>query len=139
MDHMSRISRLHVANPTSRTDASDREGGSGSARDLSSNGVDAPTPTSWTYARRRLVVLAGLVVVVFALTVLVGRIGAEAELADPVAGHVVVEPGQTLWDVAADTAPDGVDVRQQIAAIRDLNGLDGSHLDAWAVVLIPAR
>ena len=92
-----------------------------------------------TYHRRRVGVLAGLVLPVFALTVLVGRAGAEAELADPVAGHVVVAPGETLWDVAVDTAPDGVDPRRQLAALRELNGFDGGHLDAWAVVLIPAR
>lgn len=92
-----------------------------------------------TYDRRRVGVLAGLVVAVFALTVVLGRAGAGADLADPVAGHVVVAPGETLWDVAVDTAPDGVDPRRQLAALRELNGFDGGHLDAWTVVLLPAR
>jgi hypothetical protein len=92
-----------------------------------------------TYRRRRLKVLAGLVLIVFALTVSIGRVGAEAELADPVAGHVVVEPGATLWDVAVDTAPEGMDPRRQLAELRELNGFDGTHLEAWTVVLIPAR
>jgi hypothetical protein len=95
--------------------------------------------TPSTYRRRRLKVLAGLVLLVFALTVFIGRVGAEAELADPVAGHVVVEPGNTLWDVAVDTAPEGVDPRRQLAELRELNGFDGAHLEAWTVVLIPAR
>jgi Tfp pilus assembly protein FimV len=96
-------------------------------------------PSPWTYRRRRLGMLAALVLTVFVLTMLIGRVGAEAELADPVAGHVVVEPGQTLWDIAVATAPDGVDPRRQLAALRELNGLDGAHLDVWTVVLIPAR
>lgn len=91
------------------------------------------------YVRRRLVVVAALILLATLLSVAVGRIGAEAELADPVAGHVVVEPGQTLWDVAAATAPVGVDTRQQLAALRELNGLDGSKIGAWTVVLVPAR
>ncbi len=99
----------------------------------------AGIPTPSTYRRRRAKVLAGLVLVVFALTVVIGRAGAEAELADPVAGHVVVSPGETLWDIAVETAPEGVDTRRQLESLRELNGLQGGHLDAWAVVLIPAR
>jgi hypothetical protein len=91
-----------------------------------------------TYLRRRLVVLAVLLVVGFLLTVAIGRVGAQAELEDPVAGHVVVEPGQTLWDVAVATAPDGVDARQQLADLRELNGTDG-EVEAWTAVLLPAR
>lgn len=104
-----------------------------------SGGIVTGHITPSTYRRRRVGVLAGLVLAVFALTVLSGRAGAEAELADPVAGHVVVAPGETLWDVAVDTAPDGVDPRRQLAALRELNGFDGRHLEAWAVILIPAR
>jgi Tfp pilus assembly protein FimV len=96
------------------------------------------TPASRsTIRRRRVRALAGLVLAVVALTVLVGRAGAEAELADPVAGHAVIAPGETLWDVAVDTAPHGVDPRQQLAALRELNGFDGGQVDAWTVVLIP--
>jgi hypothetical protein len=73
------------------------------------------------------------------LTALIGRVGAEAELEDKIAGHVVVQPGETLWDVAVATAPDGVDPREQLRAVAELNGLDSSSLDAWSVVLVPAR
>lgn len=96
-------------------------------------------PTRGTYWRRRTVALLALLVLAFALTVAIGRVGAEAELADRVAGHVVVEPGQTLWDVAAATAPAGVDVRDQLAALEALNGLRAHEVDAWSVVLLPAR
>ena len=97
------------------------------------------TPTRTTYRRRRVEVLTGLVLVVLALTVLIEGSGAEAELADPVAGHVVVAPGDTLWDIAVDTAPAGVDPRRQLESLRELNGLQGGQLEAWDVVLIPAH
>jgi hypothetical protein len=80
-----------------------------------------------------------LVAFAFLMTMGIGRVGAEAELVDPVAGHAVVEPGSSLWAVAVDTAPDGVDPRAQLDAIRELNGIDGSDVAAWTVVLLPAR
>jgi hypothetical protein len=96
------------------------------------------TPTDATFLRRRLVALGILVVLVTLLAVVIGRPGAQAQLEDPVAGHVVVQPGETLWDVAVASAPDGVDPRAQLEALRELNGLDGA-IDAWTVVLLPAR
>ncbi len=87
----------------------------------------------------RVAAILVLVALAFLLTVGLGRVGAEAELADPVAGHAVVEPGGSLWAVAVDTAPAGVDPRAQLEAIRALNGIVGSDVDAWTVVLLPAR
>jgi hypothetical protein len=95
--------------------------------------------TRATVLRRRLVALAGLVLLLTLVTVAVGRVGAEAELADRVAGHAVLGPGDTLWDVAVSSAPDGVDPREQLAAIRVLNGFEDASVDAWTVVLLPAR
>lgn len=92
-----------------------------------------------TYLRRRAVVVAILLALAFLATGLIGRVGAEAELEDKVAGHAVVQPGETLWDVTAATAPDGVDPREHLRRIKDLNGFDGSQVEAWTVVLIPAR
>jgi hypothetical protein len=62
--------------------------------------------------------------------------GAPAEPA--VAGHVVLQPGETLWDVAVRSAPVGVDPRRQLDTLRRLNGFGPGALDAWTVVLIPA-
>lgn len=90
-------------------------------------------------ARRRLVAVALLVALAFLLTVLVGQVGAGAELDDPVAGEAVVEPGQTLWDVAVASAPAGVDPRAHLEDIRRVNGLDSARVAPWTVVLIPAR
>lgn len=98
----------------------------------------APTPRA-AYWRRRLAAVAALVALAFAATVLVGRVVAEAELGDPVAGEAVVEPGQSLWDVAVATTPAGVDPRAHLEDIRRLNGFDSAHVEPWTVVAIPAR
>jgi hypothetical protein len=99
----------------------------------------AARPSTATFWRRRLAVLVAFVVLAFLLTVAIGRVGAQAELRNQVAGHVVVQPGQTLWDVAVASAPDGMDVRRQLADIEALNDLRAHQVDAWTVVLLPAR
>jgi hypothetical protein len=98
-----------------------------------------PPSSRRLFWRRRVVVVVCLLAAAFLLTGLISRVGAEAELENKVAGHVVVQPGETLWDVAVETAPDGMDAREHLDAVRDLNGLSGSHVEAWTVVLIPAR
>lgn len=97
------------------------------------------TGASPTVRRRRLLAVLLLVVALSVVLVVMDRGGAEASLEDQVAGHVVVEPGESLWDVAVSTAADDVDPRQQLADLRELNGIDGAHVDEWTVVLIPAR
>lgn len=96
-------------------------------------------PTRMTYWKRR----AGVVLTVLGIALLLvlgsGYGGAEADLVRPdVAGHATVAPGQTLWDVAVEHAPDSVDPRTYLARIRTVNGLDGTYVPAWTVVLLPA-
>lgn len=102
------------------------------------DGAAARTRTL-TYWRRRVMLVGVLLAVAFLATGLVGRVGAEAELEDKVAGHAVVQPGESLWDVTVATAPDGIDPRDHLHRIKELNGIDGAQVDAWTVVLIPAR
>lgn len=96
---------------------------------------------SAVYWRRRAMVLTILLVLAFVLTAAISRVGAGvgAQVESQVAGNVVVEPGQTLWEVAAATAPEGVDTRAQVAEIRQLNGLASSELEPWSVLLLPDR
>lgn len=90
------------------------------------------------YVRRRIIAVGVLAALVFAVGVIVGSAGATAEISEPVAGYEVVAAGETLWDVAVRTAPDGVDPRSQLASLRDLNGIEG-NVAAWTVIAIPAQ
>lgn len=89
--------------------------------------------------RRRAAVAALPAAIALGLTTLLGGGTADAELDDPVAGTVTIEPGQTLWDVAAATAPDGTDTRDQLGRIVELNAFDPDRIEPWTVVLVPAR
>ncbi|HSK90025.1 MAG TPA: LysM peptidoglycan-binding domain-containing protein [Euzebyales bacterium] len=97
----------------------------------------APTPPAVYWARRAVVLLAVCAVVL--LTVLAVR-GVTARVEDPVARTnlvVVVEPGQTLWDIAATYAPDDRDLVAWTAEIADFNDIDAQSLAAGTPLVIP--
>jgi hypothetical protein len=96
----------------------------------------ATAASAW---RRRLGAVAALVLLVFLVTVGIGRVTAGADPSVAADGTATVAPGQTLWDVATATAPAGVDARDQLARIVELNGLSSAEIDAWTVLLLPAR
>lgn len=50
---------------------------------------------------------------------------------------VVVQPGQSLWQIA-DEHNSGGDVRDQIERIRSVNGLPGSDVQAGQRLIVPA-
>lgn len=52
---------------------------------------------------------------------------------------VVIQPGQTLWDVARDVTAPGGDVRATVADLRAHNGFTSTDLAAWTPVAIPAN
>jgi hypothetical protein len=88
-------------------------------------------------ARRAVHLIAALLTLVLLTGLALGV--ASASSAEPgVGGHVVLQPGETLWDVAVRSAPPGVDARRQLADIRQLNELGGGPIAAWTVVLLPA-
>jgi hypothetical protein len=39
-----------------------------------------------------------------------------------------VQSGDTLWGLASEYCPDGIDYREWIAAVRDLNDMDGGYI-----------
>lgn len=53
------------------------------------------------------------------------------------AERVTVRPGDTLWAIALREAP-GVDPRQTVDSILDLNALESSAVQAGTVLLVPA-
>lgn len=88
--------------------------------------------------RGRLVILALFVGLVFvALTMLGGQSAATDEEGTPLPTRtVVVEPGDTLWDIAATVAEPG-EVREMIHRIQELNALPSASLDAGQQIAVP--
>jgi LysM repeat protein len=84
--------------------------------------------------RTAVVTLALLVALVAAVVAGVPSVQAGDTPAEVATSSVVVQPGQTLWSVARDVAP-GVDVRETVARIKDLNGLSGPSSD----VVVPGQ
>ena len=48
-----------------------------------------------------------------------------------------VKSGDTLWEIAAEHGPEGVDRRRVVAAIERINDLGSSSLQAGQVIEIP--
>lgn len=89
--------------------------------------------------RGRLVVLALVSLVALALIV-VGAASVSAATssgAPATTSTVVVQPGQTLWEVAEQVAPDR-DPREVIKRISDLNALSSSVVAPGQALSIPA-
>jgi LysM domain len=77
-------------------------------------------------ARRRLALGATGMVVIAAL-ILGGGTGGSAVASRPGAPRtVVLQPGETLWAVATEFAPRGVDPRAYVDALEELNELKGA-------------
>lgn len=94
--------------------------------------------------RGRLLLLVALVALVFSLASL-GRVAGWASGPDdgsgagpgPVATQWVVQPGESLWQVALAVAP-GSDPRDTVARIVELNDLDTTTVTAGQTLLVPA-
>lgn len=90
--------------------------------------------------RGRLVVtvLVALAIAALALLVGLGAPGAEAssETGAPLATYVV-DGGQSLWDIAAEVAPDA-DPREFAAEVKKINRLASSVLQPGQELLLPA-
>ena len=67
----------------------------------------------------------GIVSVVTALALLMGGQAGGADRTARTPERVVVQPGQTLWDIAARHAPDRMDPRAYLDLLQELNGLEG--------------
>lgn len=92
--------------------------------------------------RRGRVVLGIVLSVPFAAVLMVvGSWSADAETQSsgaPATGVVVVEAGQSLWEIASTVAPES-DPRATITAIRDLNGLGSDAVVPGQALVVPSR
>jgi hypothetical protein len=85
-----------------------------------------------------LVLVAAGVALMMALTGLVGGAAAGTGSTRPATHTIVVQPGQTLWSIARDVAPDA-DRRDMIARIIQLNALPASGVSAGERIVVPTR
>ena len=94
--------------------------------------------------RGRLVRTLALIVLVVALAAIsVARLTGEPARAGSgwappvVTASVVVQPGDSLWNIAQRVAP-GSDPREVVIRIRDLNGLRSNLIQPGQVLLVPS-
>jgi Tfp pilus assembly protein FimV len=105
---------------------------------------NAPARPAQLTRRGRLLLSALTLVLFVAGAVLAsggGLASAGTEPSSPSAStaeRVTVRPGETLWAIAQREVP-GVDPRETIARILDLNALQSSTVRAGSVLLIPGR
>lgn len=105
----------------------------------------APMPALRLTRRGRLVIVGIPLVLLAALLLgLAGFFNAPAKAADSPADlqetpavTVVVQPGESLWAIAAASAP-GRDTRDVIAEIVQLNNLDGGRVLPGQQLFVPA-
>jgi len=91
-------------------------------------------------ARGRWVLVIALLAVIGAFMIL----RAPGAIADaPAQGeqvrNYVVQPGDTLWGLASEVAAPGVDLRDVVADLADLNGLKDQSLAAGQEIILPVR
>lgn len=79
-----------------------------------------------------------LLTAVLMLLVVVLSGGAEADVRPHQTALHVVQPGDTLWNLASRHTPAGGDVWATVEIIKDLNGLGGSGLYAGDQLVVPA-
>lgn len=96
----------------------------------------AASPIRLTARGRR--VLMAVVTLPLALALLAGATRT-ASAADrrPLVSTVVVQPGQTLWQIAETIAP-AQDPRATVYQIEQLNGMATAHVDAGTLLVVPA-
>ena len=102
-----------------------------------SHDLGRPAPPLRLTRRGRAVVLALLVLVASALSAVLFATASRAD--DPPAGPpptIVVQPGDTLWDIASRSAPRR-ETGRAVAELRRLNGLRDSALAPGAVLILP--
>ncbi len=94
----------------------------------------AATASAW----RRFGIVCAVVVLAIALGVAsVARSSQANAFHAQTDGYVMLEPGRSMWGVAVDTVPVGVDVSDHYAALVALNGAVDRGGDGWRVVHLP--
>jgi hypothetical protein len=89
-----------------------------------------------THRGRAVVVFVAVLAVVGLFGLNAGRSAAGSTATGAPTAQVVVQPGQTLWQVASTAMPDA-DPREAIDRVRELNGLQSSVVHPGQALLVP--
>jgi hypothetical protein len=76
--------------------------------------------------RRRRIAALVLPLLVVGLVVATGPGGTSVASRQDAPASVVLEPGETIWDLGTRYAPASVDTRAYVDAVLDLNGISGA-------------
>lgn len=98
---------------------------------------DVPAESSSSLMRTVVTGAIGLI-----LAIGIGGFGGWLAQPEPYAGETTVTavaPGQSLWSIAAGLDIEGRSVDQVVNDIRDLNGLESSHLDVGQPLVVPSE
>lgn len=95
-------------------------------------------------SRSRLAATVGYVVVIVLITAAsiafaMNRISDSGERPVGAYREIVVQPGDTLWDLARSISPEGADLRRAVFEIRTLNGLTDAEIRPGQRLLLPAE
>lgn len=89
--------------------------------------------------RGRLAATGFLAAIAVVASMFLGGTGLAGTRAQSVpVSYVTVAPGETLWSIAGEIAPD-TDRRDTVARILELNALDSSAVQAGARLAVPAH
>jgi nucleoid-associated protein YgaU len=99
----------------------------------------APTSTAQAWRRRLGAAVLAMSMLVLVATGIVGLVAADVgpALLPVTQSTVVVEPGDTLWDLARTHAPPGVATDVFVGQLQDANALQGTTLRSWQVLVVP--
>jgi LysM domain len=97
----------------------------------------APTPPSVYWLRRALVVFVALGVLLGVVSVVNAMTAGPPEQLARTNLTVVVGPGQTLWDIAAQYAPADRDRTAWAAEIAERNGVDAQAVRPGTPLVLP--
>ena len=106
---------------------------------MSTATLETRTVSHARLTRRGRLVVTVLVLVALSALLVAGAASVSARTtaaAEPATVEVVVQPGQTLWELAEEVAPEA-DPREVVHAIRELNGLSGSSVLPGQPLTVP--
>ena len=88
--------------------------------------------------KRRFIIIISVLVSIILSTLIIATTHTKG-YSIPEYSTIVVESGDTLWDIACENYGNDIDIRKMVSEIRKANGMNTSELSVGQVLLIPVR